>query len=1383
MQEELEDLVEDRGEGQPPLEENALDEKIDCRIEGIDLEVVPEVFDSLPNALALLAQDLLDTTARNRLIKVDPKFMIKVMNDNLGGIVCQMTKEDNFSVEIHGAEGMGDLFANDDANEDANTRAKQLQSEMLKAEITKRLNLIRTDAKELLDDRGIRTFGLGFGMLKWADGNKHLESPIFILNLDLKVPSVSNSIKADEDGVILNDCLILRIQQDFQTDLKDFIKYDDEGVVDVEQSLAALCEWSKGNPNFEVVNKAGWIGKYNFVKLPIYSDIHRIAKVGEGSFPDETQIDFLKFLLLPEGKGNIDTNAIYPTKFGANFKYLEDTIRLSTMKYIYQGDYSQSVAIEKVKEGKDMVIQGPPGTGKSQTICNIIGEALLKNQTVLFVSDKMAALDVVHGRLKAAGLESQCLELHGAKHNKNAVKASLKSAIKYKYSNNDEENNQNVEGIDGLVKEIDLDRSKVKDTNRFGNSFLSCLGMLGSSTLVIPEEALSNLSHLKEWKLAQYENAQTVVTRYEKQYDELSEDEKRIWGQCLRGENINEGDLNGLDSRLQEILEISEKIRILEENLMRLLCISNSGKGANDRLLIYERIALKKSLQIDEGIEIDWSYLFKNLEVINSVIEDVNVQDNRKHNIELVFQSDLWALDKLQLVSTFRNNIHKNPLWLTKRWWVRRRVKALLQDSNNIHSKDLLVKTIDLVADFEYNKLELKKKLEILYPICVSGTQDLSIDFYRRLSKIALKCEIDMSETAVAFIKADWPFISICITDIKDSYTQLKVKMKSICAELTINHQFSYDFCEWPNVWQSGHDMRAYLRPGLQNWIRFVAIRNDVTNQGLLPIIEYIEASNDKIDLDVCKVLKEVYFKFHIDIITSDSQWDSIAYHDRLKSFRDKDEIRQIVARREIQKNYSGRVHEVVTSNRQSFKNINMATASTVRFRLRSLISDNAQELQALKPVFLMSPVSVAQFLELSKIKFDLLIMDEASQIRPVDAFGSIFRSRQVVIVGDSKQLPPTRMFERISKDDEDLSYPLGKLESILSLVDIAGLSQALLTRHYRSEHESLIYSSNKMFYENKLEITPSPYHDVPHLGLKFVNVTNGVYDAGGTRTNHIEALAVVNAVLHHINDDDLKLSSLFVGTFSVQQKRMIEELLLEHREAINAFNELHSSDDKNEPFLVKNLENIQGDERDVVFISVGYGKDSKGDFSHSLGSFNNNGGERRLNVLITRAKRSCVVFSSILPEVITNPLHNPSIRTLKSFLSYAHTRASIVNQEATEFAENDFERSVKNSLEIYLRKDWPDLEIRSQIHEGKRRIDLGLYLPSHPGRCILGVECDGYTYHSQDSAMERDRLRTLELKRKGWKLTRVLSREYWYNRSAALENIKIDFEAALLNM
>lgn len=441
---------------------------------------------------------------------------------------------------------------------------------------------------------------------------------------------------------------------------------------------------------------------------------------------------------------------------------------------------------------------------------------------------------------------------------------------------------------------------------------------------------------------------------------------------------------------------------------------------------------------------------------------------------------------------------------------------------------------------------------------------------------------------------------------------------------------------------------------------------------------------------------------------------------------------------------------------------------------IRKLLREAGAVIQQAKPVFMMSPMSVAGYLAQGNLDFDLVIFDEASQIPAPEALGAILRGRQVVVVGDSKQMPPTNFFgQSVELSDEEADESAtADVESILGMMKARGMPERMLRWHYRSRHHSLIAVSNDQFYDNQLLIFPSPGVHPEARGLSFRHLPETHYDRGGSRTNAGEARAVAEAVIQHAQETPQL--SLGVVAFSTAQREAIllevERLRREHDELENFFRHHDGGDE----FFIKNLENVQGDERDVIFISVGYGRTSAGRLGQNFGPINKTGGERRLNVLISRARLAMDVFVNFQADELKVTESSPfGVRALQAFLKYAETGELPTYEMSEREPDSPFEWEVMRAIQ--------DLgyEVQPQVGSQGFFIDLAVRDPESPGRFLLAVECDGASYHSSAVARDRDRLRQSVLEGLGWRFHRIWSTEWFRNAAAETERLKEALEAA----
>lgn len=447
---------------------------------------------------------------------------------------------------------------------------------------------------------------------------------------------------------------------------------------------------------------------------------------------------------------------------------------------------------------------------------------------------------------------------------------------------------------------------------------------------------------------------------------------------------------------------------------------------------------------------------------------------------------------------------------------------------------------------------------------------------------------------------------------------------------------------------------------------------------------------------------------------------------------------------------------------------------------LRRLFSQIPNLMAELKPCLMMSPISVSQFLDPASHGFDLVVFDEASQIRTEEAIGPIYRSKQVVICGDERQLPPTTFFEQGMLEELDEDGDLGafdEYESILKAASTIELPNQRLRWHYRSRHETLITYSNRKFYSDRPLVTfASAIAEDESLGVKFKLVPNGIYDRGGTKKNLKEAEVVAQTVMDVLRRFPGK--TVGVVAFSVSQKEAIEDSLedLSRRESeLRAL--LEDSENRLSGFFVKNLESVQGDERDIMIISVGYARDVHGRLTMNFGPLNRAGGERRLNVVITRARELCIVVSSISWADFGQTDELPAgARHLRDYLRYAEQGPSSF-EFSTDQSDGETESPLEDSVAAEITAK--GYQLHTQVGCSGYRIDIGVLSPYQPGRYILAVECDGATYHSTFVARDRDRLRQEVLEDLGWRVHRIWSVDWWKRRDREVSRLLAAIEQA----
>lgn len=440
---------------------------------------------------------------------------------------------------------------------------------------------------------------------------------------------------------------------------------------------------------------------------------------------------------------------------------------------------------------------------------------------------------------------------------------------------------------------------------------------------------------------------------------------------------------------------------------------------------------------------------------------------------------------------------------------------------------------------------------------------------------------------------------------------------------------------------------------------------------------------------------------------------------------------------------------------------------------VRELMSRTRNVTPNIKPVFMMSPLAVSQFLP-SEMEFAVVIFDEASQVTPGDAINCIYRGRALILAGDDKQLPPTSFFERSTDDDDEAETDVKDFQSVLELAKASGAFNNLGLRwHYRSRHEDLIAFSNYKFYEGKLVTFPSAHTDGNNVGVEFFHA-HGMYRRGGGAFNPIEASKVAERVIEHFTErPDLTLG---VVTFSVAQADAVQNAIDEARVNRRDLDRFFDTEDRLDGFIIRALEQVQGDERDVIIFSVGYGPDEAGKISTNFGALNKDKGWRRLNVGITRARQRVEVVASMHAGQIP-PSTNENVEYFRAYLDYAERGAQTLAVPYSSTGldpESPFEDSVLAAI-----RGW-GYTVEPQVGAAGFRIDIGVRHPASPGMFAIGIECDGYQYHSAPAARDRDRLRDQILAGLGWRLHRIWGTAWYRDRETEETRLRASIEEAI---
>ncbi|PRM90636.1 hypothetical protein CJ671_02165 [Aliarcobacter cryaerophilus] len=776
--------------------------------------------------------------------------------------------------------------------------------------------------------------------------------------------------------------------------------------------------------------------------------------------------------------------------------------------------------------------------------------------------------------------------------------------------------------------------------------------------------------------------------------------------------------------------------------------------------------------------------LLKHFEDYLSLIDELEKNCDKKFIKKLYYDKDdvdvIELKDKLEIVNenleTFTTTLYKK-INLNKNNCFEDELIKLVNEDLNIEDIIISIKKCDvgindLFLNFENFINTSLKLMNICKNINIESLDKNyeSILGTKKLYKLINDSELDFNLK----IKLYKDFSSISILQ---NISNIQYKINDIYNEIKTSGNISDDFYgvnigirDCINKLEILEDNKRTLSV----WINYKQISHDINEMGLTPIVEKIENKELPVD-DIIKSFKYNFYHTLIKEIFKNNEvfnkFNRLSHEQSIKRFKEldleliklnKQKIAYLASKRTVPLGYRGNRKTELTEFSLLENELNKKKR---HIPLRQLVSRASGALKALKPCFMMSPLSVSQYLPPNKVEFDVLIVDEASQLRPEEALGSIARAKQIVIVGDPKQLPPTSFFDSISKNEEEDTVA-SESESILDICLNLYKPIRQLRWHYRSQHETLIDFSNHQFYDGNLIVFPSPSsRNSEELGIKYYYIENSAYQSS---RNKVEAKIIIEHLEKQMKNYPNR--SIGIGTFNSTQRDLIQEMVDEReKESTIISNYILNWSTTSEPFFVKNLENLQGDERDVIIISTTFGKDKEtGKVYQRFGPINSEMGWRRLNVLFTRSKQKMEIFTSLKSnDIIVSENSSRGVKSLKAFLKYLEvgtvTEAPLIINKGFD---SEFEESVYNILNDCGFKAIPQVGVAGYF------IDLAVTSTKNPNDFVLAIECDGATYHSSKSARDRDRLKQDVLEKLGWNIYRIWSVDWFKNRENEISKL-----------
>jgi Superfamily I DNA and RNA helicases and helicase subunits len=1242
---------------------------------------------------------------------------------------------------------------------------KRIHSYMTDSELQNALKYIYRTSRTALEENGANSLFLVLGILKWFETDKSQKpryAPILLLPVDIIRRGGVNGyvIRTRDEDIILNITLVEFLKQQFNVVLTGLnpLPTDDSGV-DVKLIFSIIRTCIRELKGWDVLEES-MLGIFSFNKFVMWNDIHNNAdKLSENDIIYSLMNNKIQWT---DNMPNVDARQIDKETKPCDFAIPVDV------------DSSQMEAVIEAGEGKSFVLHGPPGTGKSQTITNMIANALYKGKRVLFVAEKMAALSVVQNRLSRIGLSPFCLEMHSNKATKTHFLEQLQQAINvihiktpedYDKLSNElfEHRKKLIDYIEALHKrhpsgyslyecitnylniegdEITVENSIIENINRDTlNQFIDSINSLDVVFKITghPQEHELRGLYPKDISLNSIEALKVALSNLQNTINEIN-DQRRFFFEKL-AINISD-DFDGY-RLMKSFSEILLRLKVLNGDLLHIA-------GNSDLMQVWKNI-------IDCGKERD-SIKYELLQDFKSDVLDLNHSD-LKEQWQMI--ETKWFIPKFFSKHSFLKRIR-----LYNSSFVEEQIDELFRKLDTFHQKDKIINA---------------HKQEFLDIYCICGNLDsvkwediiLALDsalqLYQLIVQYAHKNNLLLSEFIAEFVKkigADWnifkqsygAIINQTVSSV-NKLNELKDEIDVLCDVNIPNDHIGEKLPLILNSWLTNYDK-------IKDWFQWCVRKKELESQNMNAVVSYIQNEHKTGKETANAFLKGVSHKLAIKIVDENELlrlFNGLLFEEFINKYRQLTFDFQELTKKELYARLAGRVPSLTMEAAYNSevgilkRNITNGGRGT---SIRRIIDQIPTLLNKLCPCMLMSPISVAQYIDLNSDKFDLVIFDEASQMPTSEAVGAIARGKSLIVVGDPKQMPPTSFFSSSQVDEDEAEFD--DMESILDDCISLAMPSKYLTWHYRSKHESLIAFSNMNYYDGKLFTFPSVDNRTSKVKLIYVN---GIYDKGRTRSNHVEAEAIIKEIIRRLKDPILSDKSIGVISFSQVQQNLIEDLLMEE---LTKYPELEQKVfQRDEPIFIKNLENVQGDERDVILFSVGYGPDKNGNISMNFGPLNNKGGERRLNVAVSRARYEMIVYSTLHSDQIDlKRTKSIGVEGLKKFLEFAEKGV----MRTYKSKENILHYSLISLIAREIEKKGYKVDLF--VGRSNFKIDIAVIDQKCTDRYIMGILCDGENYYETKTTRDREIVQPNILSMLNWNIIRVWSVDWYENKDKVINRI-----------
>ncbi len=1322
---------------------------------------------------------LLDLTMRNTLVNFkSTRSSVQFLTKDCTSLVNALFAGGDYTL-VSRPEELGDdlirtggLYLSPKTVPDKLLRAeldqKRLCTYQEEKELANALTNLYRSARTSVEESGANPLYLAVGFLRWYENersSKECYAPLVLLPVELARRTSPRGfvMRLRDEEPQFNITLLELLRNNFGlniTGLDPLPKTEDS--IDLGTVFHTLERSLSANKRWEILEVAA-LSNFSFSKFIMWNDLHnRSEELGASRMVNA----------LVHGYSDRHDAPLFLSP-----NELDEQVLPADVAAPLPCDSSQLAAIHAAAQGASFVLHGPPGTGKSQTIANMICNALYSGKSVLFIAEKMAALNVVQKRLDALGLSPFCLELHSDKAKKTDVLNHLSET---------------------------LDNVRATSPKDYADESVRLLGLRRALG-----ETMSLIHCTRECGFSLYE----MIARFE-QYREAKESDFFTEDYCR---TMSPALWRAWEGLIREYITLGTACGGVHDNPLSIY--SKAGYMQSDKPALAD--ALENYARYSDAMQKAFDAMRKILPVGKKLsfaqMGAVNALCARLAEITAlpagILTSDALASGQeriARLCDVGRKHIQLREVLLYRfnESFLDADVTSALRDLQNAKTSSLFVrrgrvkKERDRLAEYAKDPesvtvrdlddvwqmlRDYKESAETIRDLLPAGKalfgdllrgEDTDFVYLSRLYRdasdlLALTREVSAKPEEVKNL-----LVAIDRLVSRGDIARKADDLRRFCLvfeQLTRAEEKVSDVTETDvEIWRKADDWHGTERErftraaanidALRDYCTYRTKRQEMQNEGLGALVDLAE--NGEVALED---LMPVFYRgaslaLASYIIEQDkrlSAFTGVMMEERIRDYTDTCNKFSRLTVEELLARLCARIpHADGGADSSEMSILRRAARSGGRgMSLRRLFDSIPHLLRRLAPCMLMSPLSVAQYLDPALPPFDLVIFDEASQMPTCEAVGAIARAEHLVVVGDPKQLPPTTFFNTLHYDEDNLERE--DLDSLLDDCLALSMPELHLLWHYRSRHESLIAFSNNQYYDGKLFTFPSPSNQVSRVS--YVSI-DGIYDRGRTKQNRAEAEAIVNEVVRRLRDPALKQRSIGVVTFSSTQQLLIEDLLeaklARNPDAEAAAMALH------EPIFVKNLENVQGDERDVILFSVCYGPDRTGHVGVNFGPLNRDGGWRRLNVAVSRARDEMMVFTSLAPEQIDlDRTHSLGVTGLRTFLEYARD-----GREAIPNGSEDTPYDIADCIADILRKR--GYTCHTHVGNAAGRIDVAVCDSRTEGEYLLGILCDTPYTGEEETVRDRNILRGNVFTELGWQIHRVWSVDFWDAPAREIEKI-----------